>query len=272
MRFIKDKRVRRRSIFCVSLLLGLTAVFFLVPESQRTDALLQAPSLAHPFGTDQLGRDMLVRSVHGFVYSFFIAFIINAVSFCLGNLLGVMIGYYGGWADRLYAYLLNLFMSIPMMIVFLTVLSMLGRGLLPIFCVLIFTVTLFRIRMAKNETVVMKNSDYILNLRILGAKDGQIILHHLLPHVWKLTFPLFAMLLGHIIISVSGLSFLGFGVQPPKADIGVLMKDALRFTQRAPWLMIFPGLFQVTIILIFNRWGEAIARVTDLRKRKGGIR
>ena len=77
------------------------------------------------------------------------------------------------------------------------------------------------------------------------------------------------MLLRHIIISVSGLSFLGFGVQPPKADIGVLMKDALRFTQRAPWLMIFPGLFQVTIILIFNRWGEAIARVTDLRKRKG---
>lgn len=159
-------------------------------------------------------------------------------------------------------------MSFPQLILLLVLVSVFGRGILPVALTLTFLDTLFKARMARNETFVIKNSDYILNLRVLGAKDRHILFAHLWPYVIKLMLPLFAMVLGGTVLGVSGLSFLGFGVQPPKADIGLIMKDSMRFIDRAPWLLIFPGLLQLGVILSINRLGEALRARSDKRSLK----
>lgn len=269
MSFIKDRRACFWMLVCGLWVFDMLLIFLWTKgESSSTSDILLPPSLRHFFGTDQFGRDMLIRSIHGFIYSFFIAFLISVLTFLIGNLLGVLIGYFSGIADAVYRMSLNFLMSMPTMIVFLTVISLLGRGLMPVFLILVLSNIIFKARMARNETMVMKNSDYILNLRILGASHYQIILYHLLPHIWRLSLPLFAITLGNTVISVSGFSFLGFGVQPPRADIGLLMRDALRFTRQAPWLMVFPGLLQFVVIFSFNRLGESFQALLDRRTKK----
>ncbi len=269
MKSTASKRLLFWAVVCTLLIFGMLIVFFLTQDAgMNTQQILQAPSLHHPFGTDHLGRDMLIRSIHGFVYSFFIAFAISLASFLLGSLAGVVIGYYGGWVDELFHQTLNFFMTFPQLIFMLVLVSVFGRGLLPLASTLTFLATLLKARTARDETQVIKNSDYILNLRILGAKNSRILFAHLWPHAIRLLLPLFALTLGGTVLSVSGLSFLGFGVQPPKADIGLMMKDSLRFVDRAPWLLIFPGLLQVSAILSLNRLSDALRVHSDKRSLK----
>lgn len=269
MKSTADKRLLFWAMLCAVLIFGMTVVFFLTQDGGiNAQQIFKSPSLKHPFGTDHLGRDMLIRSIHGFVYSFFIAFLITLISFLLGSLMGIAIGYYGGWVDEVFHQTLNFFMSFPQLILLLVLVSVFGRSIWPVACTLTFLDTLFKARMARNETQIIKNSDFVLNLRVLGAKNRHILFAHLWPHVIRLMLPLFAMVLGGTVLGVSGLSFLGFGVQPPKADIGLIMKDSMRFIDRAPWLLIFPGLLQVSVILAMNRFGEALRAHTDKRSLK----
>lgn len=269
MKFTINKRLSLNLVLSAFVILFLCVAFFLTKDRiQNTEQIFSPPSLQHPFGTDQFGRDMLLRSVHGFVYGFFVAFLINFISFLLGSVLGVLIGYYSGISDVIYSFVLNILMAFPIIPLLLVLIPLFGRGLFALSVIMIITDSILKTKTAKNETVQIKNSDYILNLKVLGAGNLRIVFCHLFPNVVKLIIPIFSMMLGHTILAISGMSFLGFGIQPPKADIGLLMNDSIRFITRAPWLIIFPGLMQVGIIIILNRLSTAVHCKMEQRRTK----
>ncbi|MDO4720880.1 MAG: ABC transporter permease [Peptostreptococcaceae bacterium] len=221
------------------------------------------PSPAHPFGTDQHGRDLFVRTVHGFICGFFPACAVTGVSFIVGAFFGSIAGYYGGLLRDLLHYCVDLLLVIPTIILFLLLASMMGSSTPVLIGALTLTDSLYKARICSAEVLVMKHEDYILNLRISGASDLHIIFFHLFPGALRLMAPLLAMHLGHTLLSISGLSFLGFGMKPPRADIGALMKDALRFAGKAPHLLLCPGAFQLAVIFCFNKLSES------MRKKSG---
>lgn len=269
MRCIQDKRIRFFFVLTVFFVLGvLLACLLWEANTSCLEKVLLPPSFSHPFGTDQLGRDMLIRTLHGVRYSFLLSFCITLISYLAGNVLGVFLGYHGGVANELFDYLVTFAMSVPLLILLIALASAVGGGQGVMIISVVVTETLYKARMARNETMVIKNADYVVALRILGAKDGHIILRHLLPHAFQLSLPLFSMLLGHTILSLSGFSFLGFGIQPPHADVGMIMRDSIRFIGAAPWLMVFPALFQVGMIISLSGLGDALSAFYDRRSRK----
>ncbi len=248
----------------------LMVFLFCSAETMDTSSVLAKPSPSHLFGTDQLGRDVFVRTVHGFVYGFLVSFIIVMASYILGCLLGTLVGYYGGILDVIFYQVINFITAFPILILVITLVSAFKSGIGVVIGIMILTGSLYQARTTRNEVYTVKNSDYIYALKVIGAGDMHIVLRHLFPHALKLVFPLVVMLLGHIMLSVSAYSFLGFGLQPPRADIGMMLSESIRFIDKAPYLVLLPGLFQVFIILLLNRFSNTISVFADVRQAKMG--
>ena len=246
--------VYKKTVFAGSVLFVLFVVFsgFFLPDANtiHAEATLQSPSLSHPFGTDQFGRDVFLRTVHGFRYTFCLALIIIAVSFPLGLGFGLVVGYYGCIIDDFFYHLSNIILSFPIIILALLIAALtdsnMGYLLLLIIIGMIITVS----KIVRSEVLIIKHAAYIRNLRILGASDFRIISCHLALKAFRLLLPLAALFTGHIIISISTFSFLGFGIQPPQPEIGTMLHESLRFISLAPYLMFLPGGFQFCMVLL----------------------
>ena len=130
---------------------------------------------------------------------------------------------------------------------------------------------IFNIKVVRSEIMILKHSDFVTGLKIIGASDLFIVTRHLLKPAFMLLLPTVPLILGHIIIGISAYSFLGFGVQPPHPEIGLMLKEAIRFINYAPWLMVCPGLFQFSVILIFADLSEAVQNfmqyARDIRRK-----
>ncbi|MDO5718937.1 MAG: ABC transporter permease [Tissierellia bacterium] len=222
-----------------------------------------APSLKHIFGTDNFGRDLFVRTVLGFRYTFILVSIVLAVSIPLALVIGVLLGYYGGILDEIFYYIANMILSFPIIIIAMLVVGLTNSGTWAIIVLLSVYNTISNSKLVRSEAKIIKNNDYILNLKILGANDWMIIKDHLIGKCFKLIRPTISISIGHMIISISTFSFLGYGVKPPQPEIGTMLKESMRFISRAPWLMFFPGLFQFTIILM-------IMNLSDYKRDKAG--
>ncbi|WP_024466871.1 ABC transporter permease [Treponema pedis] len=214
------------------------------------------PGSTHFFGTDDFGRDVFLRTLQGFKYTFFIALTAQICSFLLGGFIGLITGYYGGIADEAVYYLCNLILSFPMIAAAIFFSSVFGSSALILIAISVIFGMTFNIKVVRSEIMILKHSDYIKGLKILGASNMFIITRHLVKPAYMLILPTFPLVLGHIIIGISAYSFLGFGVRPPNPEIGLMLKESLRFIHYAPWLMIFPGLFQFSVILIFSNLSE----------------
>lgn len=243
-----------------TLVLLLVILSDIVLPSETAAALEERflpPSLQHFFGTDDFGRDVFLRTLQGFKYTFFIALTAQTASFLLGGMIGLVSGYYGGICDELIYYTCNIVLSFPMIAAVIFFSAVFGQSSFILIVLIVMFGMMFNIKVVRSEILILKHSDYITGLKIIGASHFFIITRHLVKPLYMLILPTFPLLVGHIIIGISAYSFLGFGVQPPYPEIGLMLKESIRFIHYAPWLMIFPGLFQCAVIFIFSNLSHA---------------
>jgi peptide/nickel transport system permease protein len=248
----------------------LTAAFapWLAPYSPtKIDVLhkLQAPSAAHWFGTDHLGRDLLSRIIYGARTALMIAIVAVVIAGVIGLLLGLIAGYGPRWLDSILVLTFDSLNSLPMIMLALAIITVLGAGTGTLILVIAATSFPSYARLIRAQTLTLKNSDYILAERLLDASAFRILFIHLLPNVVGPLIILLSMDIPVVIMIEAGLSFLGLGVRPPTPSWGSILYDGYTSIRSAPYMVIFGGLPLVLATIGFTFLGEGLRDYLDPR-------
>jgi len=229
-------------------------------------AILQSPNLAHPFGTDNFGRDVLSRVLHAYTIDMQIAIFATVVPFFFGTAVGAVVGYAGGIAETLFGRIVDAVITFPFLVLVIAIVSVLGPGLVNMYIAVGMVGWVFYARIVAAEVKVQKQLDYADAGRVMGYTHGRIIFRHLLPNavtpaiVYWMTDMALAILLG------SSLGYLGLGAQPPAAEWGVQIADGKNFMTTAWWIAVFPGVSIIVTGLGFSLLGDGLAEVLRARK------
>ncbi len=261
--------------------LGLALTIFLVlvaifapfiapydPIKQDLKNRLQPPSWEHPFGTDQLGRDIFSRVVWGSRISLFIALIVVAISFTVGTTIGIISGYFGGKVDEVLMRITDMFMAFPRLVLALAVAAALGPGLFNTMLAIAFVSWVYYARLARASTLQIREEVYIEAARAIGASDRRILFLHVLPVVIAPVVVQATLDMGGTILTAAGLGFLGLGVQPPTPEWGVMVSEGRRFITEQWWVSTFPGFAILLATLGFNLLGDGINDILNVRARR----
>jgi len=231
-------------------------------------ARLQAPSWAHPFGTDNLGRDLLSRCIYGAQISVVIGLMVAAISTCLSALIGIVSGYFGGKVDMLVQRFVDAWMSFPGLIVLIVVASVFGSGITQIITTLGLLIGIGGSRIVRSAVVSVREDMYIHAAKSIGASPLRILWRHVLPNVLAPLIVLFTSSVGTAILAESGLSFLGLGVPPPHPTWGgMLSGNGRTYMLQGPWLALAPGLCLTLAVYAINVFGDALRDMLDPRMR-----
>ncbi|MEM1520870.1 MAG: ABC transporter permease [Candidatus Korarchaeum sp.] len=262
-------------------ILGLSLVILLVsialfaphiakhdPVKQELSKRLLPPSPEHPFGTDQLGRDIFSRVVWGSRISLTIAVVVVAVSFSLGTLIGVISGYFGGKVDEVLMRVTDIFMAFPRLILAMAVAAALGPGIFNTMLAIAFVSWVYYARLARASTLQVREETFIEAARAIGASDLRIILRHVLPMIVPPVIVQATLDMGGTILTAAGLGFLGLGVQPPTPEWGVMVSEGRRFITEQWWVSTFPGFAILLATLGFNLLGDGINDILNVRARR----
>ncbi len=257
----------------VTLLLILAAVFAshlapFDPAAQNLPQRLLAPNRAHWFGTDELGRDIFSRVLFGARISMLVG--VSVVCGCglTGLLLGLLAGYFGGWFDRaVNVILINAFLSFPGILLAIALAAFLGPGIGKVILALTVTGWAGYARLARAQTLKVKELEFIVAARSLGASHARILLRHLLPNILQPVLIQATIGMAGVILAESTLSFLGVGVLAPIPSWGAMLNDARSHLFDAPHLIIFPAIAVMTAVLAFNLLGDAWRDWLDPRTR-----
>lgn len=229
------------------------------------NAIMQAPSAAHPFGTDNFGRDILSRVIWATRVDMQIAIFSTVFPLIFGTIVGTLTGYYGGWLDIIFGRLVDVAITFPFLVIVIAIVSVLGPGLFNMYIAVSAIGWVFYAQLARAEIMVQKHSDYAAAARVLGYTQSRLIFRHLLPNavtpvlVYWMTDMALNILLG------SSLGYLGLGAQPPTAEWGVIIADGKNFMSTAWWISVFPGIAIVIAGLAFSLLGDGLA---DLFRRQ----
>jgi len=229
---------------------------------------LQGPSLAHWLGTDDFGRDMYSRIVHGARTTVTVAFLSVAIGTGIGLLLGLVGGYFGGWLDNLIQRLAEVFLAFPGIVLAIAMVSVLGAGMDKVIIALAVSFAPGSARVMRSAVLQVKGLPYVDAARAIGAAPGRIMFHHILPNIMAPYLIIFSTLLGTAILAEASLSFLGLGVPPPAPSWGrMLSGGAQTYALVAPHMVIIPGLAISLVVFAFNLFGDALRDVWDPRLR-----
>lgn len=258
--------------FLVFLLLAVAAAAPLIAPHDPLAASMrdayQPPSADHLFGTDKLGRDNFSRVLYGASYSLSSVLILVACVFTVGTTLGVVAGYFGGKVDVLIMRIADMMISFPGMILAIAIAGILGGSLVnAIIALTIVTWTKYA-RLARSMVLKVKKRDFVEAAVVNGGKPLHILWQHILPNILPLMIITAAADIGAMMMELAGLSFLGFGSQPPAPEWGLMLNEGRQQMQTAPWLMIFPGVAIFITVVIFNLWGDALRDVLDPKQEK----
>jgi peptide/nickel transport system permease protein len=265
---------RRMSVGGLALILIMFLIagfaFFLAPyDPGKTEVSmkLKAPSFQHLLGTDQLGRDIFSRMLYGSRISLSVGFVAVAISILIGVLVGALAGYYGRWIDSLLMRFVDTMLCFPSFFLILTVVALLGPSIFNIMIVIGVTSWMGTSRFVRAEFLSLRERDFTQAARALGVKDGRIIFRHILPNALAPVFVTATLKVASAILIEAGLSFLGFGVQPPAPSWGNILTEGRTYIFDAWWLTVFPGLAILIIVLSFNLLGEGLRDALDPRLR-----
>lgn len=237
------------------------------PNAVNLSAVHQGPSVAHPFGTDDLGRDILVRVLHGGRYSLLIGLLAAGLGTGLGTLVGAVAGYTGRWVDGLLMRVTDVAFAIPTLPLVILLASYVGSDPLSMAAVIGLLSWMSTARVVRGEVLSLRESNFVLAARTLGTGPVTILLRHLIPNVWAPVTVSGTLAVGYAILMESALSFLSLGIQPPTPTWGNLLMDAQASLATAPWLTLFPGLAIVITVLAVNFIGEGFRNAADPRRR-----
>ncbi len=230
------------------------------------NALLQPPGAAHPFGTDQFGRDILSRTIAAAAIDLEIAVFATIGPLVIGTGVGLLVGYYGGVADAVFGRLVDLVVTFPFLVLVIAIVAVLGPGLGNMYVAVTVVGWVFYARLIRAEVRVLRGQDYVSACKVLGYGQARILLRHVLPNaagpvlVYWMTDMALAILLG------SSLGYLGLGAQPPAAEWGVLIADGKNLFTQAWWVAVFPGFAIVLAGIGFSLVGDGMASLLDVRR------
>ena len=230
-----------------------------------------APSLNHPMGTDSLGRDLFIRVMDGGRISLLIGLSAMVLAVVIGTLVGAVAGFYGGSVDNILMRLADIMLTLPTLFVAILltqllragVIPFLSAGIMPIVVVIAVTSWMVVARLVRASFLSIKQKDFIEAARAAGARNGRIIVRHVLPNAMSPIIVAATLRVGAAIITEAGLSFLGFGVQPPTPSWGNMLNNAQSEMDFAPWTAIFPGLFIFLTVIAFNYIGDGLRDALD---------
>lgn len=266
-RFKKSKTAMLGLVLLVFVLLIAIFADLIVPYSeavtQNTSMRLQGPSSEHWFGTDNLGRDVFARIVHGSRYSLWIGVSTSVLSLIIGGLLGAAAGYYGKTIDNIIMRVTDVVMTVPPILLSLAVVAALGANLRNLLIAITISCVPSMVRMVRSVVLTVVDQDYIEAAKSYGASDMRAILRYVIPNALGPIIVTTTMNVAAMILSAAGLSFLGMGVQPPSPEWGALLSDARQFMFSAPYLLYFPGVFIVIAALSFNLAGDGLRDALD---------
>jgi peptide/nickel transport system permease protein len=229
-------------------------------------ALLKGPSLAHLFGTDNFGRDVLSRVLHAYTIDLQIAIFATLFPFVFGSLVGALVGYAGGFVEALFGRVVDGIITFPFLVLVIAIVAVLGPGLSNMYIAVSVVGWVFYARLVAAEVKVQKRLDYADAGRVMGYQPARIIFRHLLPNsitpaiVYWMTDMALAILLG------SSLGYLGLGAQPPAAEWGVQIADGKNFMTTAWWMSVFPGIAIVVTGIGFSLVGDGLAELLRTKK------
>lgn len=272
------RRVRRRPVFPVTLLLAvvvlLTAIAWALAPTLFTSAdpllgvgadKLLPPSPEHWFGTDQLGRDVYARVVHGAALSLVGAIIAVALAIVLGSVLGLLAGFLGGWVDDVVMRVTDVVLAVPGILLSMAIITVLGRGA-TIVAVAVGLAGIGGIaRTLRSEVLKVKVADYVEASRAGGARWWDVMLHHVFPNARGPVVVLIAIEFGQALLAIAALSFLGYGEPAPAPEWGALISNGRDYIATSWWLITIPGLVILAVVLSMNRLSRALQARAALR-------
>jgi len=235
------------------------------PNAQDVLLKLEPPSAAHPFGTDDFGRDVLSRVIYGSRISLFVGAIATLAGVLAGTLIGVVSGYFGGLVDRVVTALTDVLLSFPQLIMGLILVAVLGASLTNLILAIAITAVPAFVRVARASTLAMKERDFVDACRSLGFGDPRIMFMHVLPNIVDEVVVMGSLWFAAAIRTESTLAFIGLGVPPPTATWGGIIRDGFDNLLDAPWLSIFPSIGLLAIMIALNLIGDGLRDATDPR-------
>lgn len=262
---------RQRTLIAIAfsalLLLGIIAASILLSNDKiATNFQLknQAPSMAHPFGTDWLGRDMLTRTIKGLSSSIYIGLIASAVSVLISLILGMSAATMGKAVDSFITWLVDLFLGVPHLVTLILIAFTMGGGAKGVIVGVACTHWTSLTRVIRAEVLQLRSLEFVQVSRQMGKSRWRIAVHHILPHLVPQFFVGFVLLFPHAILHEASVTFLGFGLSPHKPAIGVILSESMKYLSTGMWwLALFPGLALLVIVRAFDIIGENIRLLID---------
>lgn len=236
-----------------------------IASGEASKLSLLPPSLEHPFGTDLLGRDVLVRIIYGARVSLAVGILATAISTAIGLIMGALAAYYGGWLDMIIMRLADIFLAFPYILFVIAMLAVIGPGFQNVFIAIGILGWPSIARVFRSAILSVQENDYISAARALGASDVRIIARHIFPNAVASIVVYATMSIGGAILTESALSFIGMGVTPPTPSWGQMINDGRAYLANAPWIMLAPGFAILTTVLSFTLLGDGLRDALDVK-------
>jgi peptide/nickel transport system permease protein len=261
----RPRRLNAAVVLSAAVLVVMTAAVLLAdvltphrPETINLRARLAPPLTLteHPLGTDATGRDVLTRILHGGRVSLLVGVVSTLIGLALGTLLGIISGYFRGWLDELIMYLVDVQLALPFVLLAVAVALVLGRSLPVLIGLAALSTWSLYARVIRGEVLSLREREFIVAARSLGAQDAYIMLRHMLPNLAGPLLVLGTLSVGRIILLESGLSFLGIGIQPPTPSWGGMINDGRDYLSSAWWLATLPGVALMLLVLAVGTLGD----------------
>jgi peptide/nickel transport system permease protein len=264
---------RPTAVFGGVVLLVIAALALLAPWVAPFDPLAtswslvrKAPSSAHWFGTDEVGRDLLSRVIWGGRASLAAGVIAVSIAVGVGVPLGMLAGYLGGWFDAIIGRLTDAMLAIPFLILAIALAAFLGPSLVNAMIAIGITATPIFVRLSRGQVMAARAEDWVEAARSVGNPPARILVRHILPNILPPVMVQATLAIASAIIAEASLSFLGLGQQPPAPSWGSMLNTAQRFLTQAPWMAVFPGLAIFMTVLAFNLFGDGLRDALDPRR------
>ena len=237
------------------------------PDTQSLADMLQKPSAAHLFGTDEFGRDILSRVIYGCRVSLSVGVVSQLLALFIGFFAGVCAGYFGGWVDAVISFIIQVFSSFPFLLFAIVVMFVMGPGLTNLYVALGLLMWTSTARLVRGDVMRLKGSEYIQSCILSGGKSWRIIMKHLLPNCVYTLIIVSTLGIPNAILSEASLSFLGLGVQPPMSSWGQMISASQPYIQSNTNYSVVPGLAVIITVMAFNLLGDALRDALDPKMR-----
>jgi ABC-type dipeptide/oligopeptide/nickel transport system permease subunit len=270
MKFLKQHKKFTLFSFLVILVVA-TAVFapWIAPKDPYDAVMmdsLKAPCAEYICGTDILGRDLFSRVIYGTRTSLVMTLCLVTVIFVVGTFLGVVAGYFGGWIDEIIMRIADMMISFPGLVLAIAIAGLLGPNMVNAVIAISAVSWTKYARLARSMVLKIKKNLYIEAAIVNGTKTFQILWRHVLPNIFTQMLVTAASDIGTMMLELASLSFLGFGATAPTPEWGLMLNEGRTYMAKAPWLMIYPGLAIVLVVVIFNLLGDSIRDILDPRQ------